>query len=132
MSGEAVRYLTRNDLLAVIEAALPASTRLRDPGQLQSAMVRPQTTAFGEDAYPDLWEKAAALMQSLLIGHPLNDGNKRLAWVAAKTFLRLNGTKTGAAPTDASYDLVISVTTGEIMDVPTIAAELRTLLSTTE
>lgn len=78
MSGETVRYLTRNDLLAVIEAALPESTRIRDAGQLQSAMVRPQTTAFGEDAYPDLWEKAAALMQSLLIGHPLNDGDKRV------------------------------------------------------
>lgn len=132
MSGETVRYLTRNDLLAVIEAALPESTRIRDAGQLQSAMVRPQTTAFGEDAYPDLWEKAAALMQSLLIGHPLNDGDKRLAWVAAKAFLRLNGTKVAAAPTDTSYDLVIAVSTGDIMDVPTIAARLQALLGGTD
>lgn len=132
MSGEAVRYLNRHDLLAIIEAALPGSVRMRDAGQLQATVLRPQTTVFGEDAYSDLWEKAAALMQSVLIGHPLSDGNKRLAWLAAKAFLRLNGTKVGAAPTSSAYDLVIDVTTGEIMEVPVIAELLKKLLHESE
>lgn len=128
MSSETVRYLNRNDLLAIIEIALPGSVKLRDAGQLQAAVLRPQTTAFGEDAYPGLWEKAAALMQSVLIGHPLSDGNKRLAWLSAKAFLRLNGAKVSAAPTNAAHDLVIDVTTGEIMEVPVIAELLKELL----
>lgn len=54
-------------------------------GLLGSAAARPQTTAFGEDAYQDLWTKAAALLQSILKNHALVDGNKRLAWLATAT-----------------------------------------------
>lgn len=121
-------YLTRTDLFAIIEVILPPTVTVRDHGLLQAAILRPQTTVFGEDAYPDPWEKAAALMQSLLIGHPLSDGNKRLAWTSAKAFLRYNGEKVGNPDTDAAYDLVIAVTTGEIIDVPEMAERLRALL----
>lgn len=121
-------YLTRADLFAIIEAILPSTVAVRDHGQLQAAMVRPQTTAFGQDAYPDLWHKAAALMQSLLIGHPLSDGNKRLAWTSAKAFLDLNGEKVGVPDTDITYAFVVAVTIGELADVPEIAEQLRSLL----
>jgi death-on-curing protein len=47
--------------------------------------------AFGVDAYPELWDKAAALLQSLARNHALVDGNKRTAWAAAWTFLHING-----------------------------------------
>lgn len=119
-------YLTRADLFAIIEEVLPRTVTIRDHGQLQAATLRPQTTAFAEDAYPDLWEKAAALMQSLLIGRPLSDGNKRLAWTSGKAFLRYNGEKVGAP--DAAYEPVVAVTTGEIVDVPKIADRMRALL----
>ncbi|MFE1169430.1 type II toxin-antitoxin system death-on-curing family toxin [Nocardiopsis sp. NPDC058789] len=121
-------YLARTDLFAIIEVILPPSVTVRDHGQLQAALVRPQTTAFGEDAYPDHWQKAAALMQSLLVGHPLSDGNKRLAWTSAKAFLDLNGEKVGAPDTDTAYELVVAVTIGELVDVPEIAGRLRSLL----
>ncbi|XKK41045.1 Fic family protein [Nocardiopsis sp. ARC36] len=122
-------YLTRADVTVIIQAVLPATVAMRDVGLLQAALLRPQTTVFGEDAYPDLWQKAAALMQSVLIGHPLSDGNKRLAWTSARAFLRLNGEGFGPVDQDASYDLVIAVTTGELVDIPEIAERLRKLLA---
>ncbi|GAB2492243.1 type II toxin-antitoxin system death-on-curing family toxin [Nocardiopsis aegyptia] len=127
MSDDDPIFLTRQDLLALIQDLLPPSVTLRDPGQLHAAVLRPQTSAFGEDAYPGLWEKAAALMQSILIGHPLSDGNKRLAWLAAKVFLRYNRQCFPPVDTTSAYDLVIAVTTGELEDVPDIADRLRKL-----
>ncbi|WP_433699874.1 type II toxin-antitoxin system death-on-curing family toxin [Nocardiopsis sp. CA-288880] len=120
-------YLTRADVTVIVQAVLPATAVMRDVGLLQAALLRPQTTVFGEDAYPDLWQKAAALMQSVLIGHPLSDGNKRLAWTSARAFLRLNGEGFGPVDQDAAYDLVIAVTTGELVDIPEIAERLRKL-----
>ncbi|WP_435108319.1 type II toxin-antitoxin system death-on-curing family toxin [Nocardiopsis synnemataformans] len=122
------RYLTKADVRVIIEATLPSYVTVRDIGQLHAALLRPQTTAFGDDAYPDVWQKAAALMQSILIGHPLSDGNKRLAWVSAKLFLRLNGQKVGRPDQSAAYDLVIAVTTGDPVDVSEIADQLRKLM----
>ncbi|NUW36756.1 Fic family protein [Nonomuraea sp. SMC257] len=55
-------------------------------GQLHGAVLPPQMTVFGDDACPGPWRKAAAVMQSILIGHPLVDGNKRLAWTVAVAF----------------------------------------------
>ena len=49
-----------------------------------------QNAVGGEDAYPDLWTKAAALLQSIVKNHALVDGNKRLAWMATAVFLELN------------------------------------------
>jgi death-on-curing protein len=126
------RYLTKADIRVIIEAALPSYVTVRDVGQLHAALLRPQTTAFGDDAYPDVWQKAAALMQSVLIGHPLSDGNKRLAWITAKAFLRLNGQKVGRPDQNAAYDLVIAVTTGDLADVPEIADRLRELMPPAE
>ncbi|ODQ95512.1 death-on-curing protein [Mycolicibacterium holsaticum] len=65
--------------------------RVADYGLLDAAVARPQATAFGIDAYPDLFTKAAALLQSLARNHALVDGNKRTAWAATWTFLYLNG-----------------------------------------
>lgn len=64
---------------------------MRDFGLLDSAVVRPRSTVYGIDAYPDVLTKAAALLDSLVRNHPLVDGNKRTAWAAAWTFLGLNG-----------------------------------------
>ena len=64
---------------------------LRYPDGLSSAVGRPQQSAFGEDAYPTIQLKAAALMQSLAENQPFVDGNKRIAWIAGKLFLQIHG-----------------------------------------
>lgn len=120
------RYLTVDELRQIAELVLP-SVAFRDAGQLHAAVQRPQASAFQEEAYPDLWQKAAALMQSIVIGHPLADGNKRLAWLSMDAFLSLNGVDFRYTDEDAAYDLVIAVTTGELADVPEIADRLRKL-----
>jgi death-on-curing protein len=51
----------------------------------------------GEELYPDLWTKAAALMQSLIRNHPFVDGNKRAAVTATGIFLELNGQRLTAS-----------------------------------
>jgi death on curing protein len=121
-----IAYLTKEDILAIADVILP-SVAMRDAGQLHTAALRPQTTAFGQDAYPTLWDKAAALLQSLVIGHPLMDGNERLGWVCAVIFLRLNGESLHYTDTRAAYELVIAVATGELIDIPDMAALMRKL-----
>lgn len=64
---------------------------VRDLKLLESALQRPQSSFMGTDLYPTLFEKAAALMHSLLLNHPFVDGNKRTATVATAYFLHLNG-----------------------------------------
>jgi death on curing protein len=122
----AVEYLDLDDLLTLATALLGDPPPVRDIGLLGAAAARPQTTAFGEDAYPDLWSKAAALLQSLVKNHALVDGNKRLGWLATATFLELNGAAVTRAPNDDVYDLVIDVAGGH-HDVTDIAAALRRL-----
>ncbi|MET7772835.1 type II toxin-antitoxin system death-on-curing family toxin [Nocardia sp. NPDC005366] len=97
---------------------------LRDPGLLASAAARPQATIFGADAYPTLWEKAAALLHSIAGNHPLVDGNKRLAIVAAIVFLARNGIDVDHLDEDRAYDLMIAVAKSELCEVADIAAGL--------
>lgn len=85
-----------------------------DAGLLDSALKRPQASAFGEPAYPTLWAQAAAMMQSLARNHPLVDGNKRLAWAATKLFLRFNGVALRAPSSDDGETFVLDVVTGSL------------------
>ena len=75
------RFLTLEDALAAAQAYLGRRPEVRDYGLLESALLRPQCSVFGQDAYPDLDHKAAALLSSLVGNHALVDGNKRLGWV---------------------------------------------------
>jgi len=115
-----VRFLALEDVLAL--ARRVGEPRPRDVGLVASAVARPQTSVFGEDAYPDLHTKAAALLHSLARNHAFVDGNKRVAWLAAGAFYWINGMLLDA-PEDPAYDLVIAVATGEV-DVPQIAQTL--------
>jgi death-on-curing protein len=117
-------YLDLDDLLAAADAAVGGSAQLRDVGLMQAAATRPQVTVFGEDAYPSLDEKAAALVQSLVTGHPLVDGNKRLGWVGLRVFYLLNGTDIHPDP-DEAFDFVTAVADGSLRDVTAIADRLR-------
>ena len=99
---------------------------LISPEKLEAAVLRPETSVFGADAYPTLAEKAAALLESLAVGHPFLDGNKRIAFAAMETFLRLNGVSI-SAPEDPMYDLVMDVAAGALKGVELIAERLREL-----
>jgi death on curing protein len=114
-------YLTLEDALEVI-GQLGAGP-VRDAGLLASAMARPQTSVFGHNAYPTLAEKAAALMHSLARNPALVDGNKRLAWVLTRTFLRLNDYDL-RMEADSAEALIVKVTAGDI-DAREIAGALR-------
>ncbi len=116
-------YLTTVDVVEAATVTLGAPPEVRDWGLLESALQRPQATVFGDDAYPTLLLKAAALLSSLVGNHALVDGNKRLGWVCTRLFLILNGSDL-AAPEDDAYDLVMAVAAGELTDVHEIAQQL--------
>lgn len=117
-------YLTLAELLRVAERAIDGGVEVRDHGLLESALARPQASVFGDDAYPTLEEKAAALMHSLVRNHALVDGNKRLGLAATIAFLGMNGRRL-TLTNDEAYDLVIAVATGKLDEVGEIAVRLR-------
>lgn len=117
-------FLTLPELLHVTARTLGPDYAVRDYGLLEAALARPQATAFGKDAYPDLRAKAAALLHSLARNHALIDGNKRLALAALIAFYGLNGRRL-TLTNDAAYDLVISIASGQLDTVEDIAAILR-------
>ncbi len=117
-------FLDLESLLHVASRTLGGDPAVRDYGLLESALARPQASAFGEDAYPDIHQKAAALLHSLARNHPLVDGNKRTALAATIAFLGMNGIRLTLSNDDA-YDLVMSVATGALEDVSSIAAALQ-------
>lgn len=122
-----VELLTVDDLIELARRLLGDPPPIRDAGLLAAAAARPGATAFGEDAYPDLWEKAAALLHSIVTNHPLVDGNKRLGWLATAVFLLLNDVPADRAGNDDVYELVIAVAEGrgDAREVGDIAARLR-------
>lgn len=116
-------YLDLEDLLEIARAAVGRDVVVRDYGLLESALARPRASVFGQDAYPNLHLKAAALLHSLSRNRALVDGNKRLAWIACRTFLAINSHWI-SAPEDERFDLVIGVATGAMSDLDEIAARL--------
>lgn len=120
-------YLTRDEVVEECSEALGMRLIVGDEGLLQAAVGRPQASAFGKDAYPTVWDKAAALMHSIATNHPFVDGNKRAAWTATWLFLGVNG---HLMPTDYNVDdaeqLVLDVATGA-MDWRKLAEELQAL-----
>jgi death on curing protein len=120
-------YVDVEDLVALAAQILGDPPPIRDLGLLGSAAARPAASAFGEDAYPDIWLKAAALLQSLVKNHPLVDGNKRLGWLATAVFLQLNGVEATHASNDEVYDFVMDVAAGQ-QSVTEIAEGLRRIV----
>jgi death-on-curing protein len=117
-----IDHLDVEDLLEIAAGVL-GEVSLRDPGLLASAAARPQTTVLGEDAYPTLPDKAAALMHSLARNHALVDGNKRLAWAATRVFCLLNGHDLRFTVDEA--ERVVVATAIGALDVPDLADQLR-------
>lgn len=89
-----VVYLSLEQVLFVHEDQIErygGSSGLRDLSLLESAIFRPQSSFGGEDLYPTIFVKAAALMHSIILNHPFIDGNKRTGMATGLVFLELNG-----------------------------------------
>lgn len=118
-------HLDVEDLLTAAGHAAGGPVDVRDFGLLTAALARPRATVFGQDAYPDLYTKAAALLHSLVRNHALIDGNKRAAWAGAWVFLEVNGEHLGdPLDVDAAEQLVLDAAKGTI-DVNELAVGLR-------
>lgn len=116
-------YLRLPELLHIGERTLGGEVLIRDVGLLESALARPQASAFGEDAYRSVHDKAAALVHSLTCNHALVDGNKRLALAAVIVFYGVNGYRL-TLTNDEAYDLIIAIATGELDEIEPIAQHL--------
>jgi death on curing protein len=86
---------------------------IRDTGSLESAIARPFQTFGGEDLYPTIFEKAAALGESLIVNHPFIDGNKRTGFFAMISLIEDDGHFLKSTQNEA-YDFTIKISTGEI------------------
>ena len=113
-------YLTLDDALQITNAF---GFHVRDSGLLASALARPAASMFGEDAYPDIDRKAAALLESLVRNHPLFDGNKRTGWTIMVAFLWINGFAHDFMA-DEGFDLVVGVAEG-MVDLDQAEATIR-------
>lgn len=113
-------YLDLDDLLILVGDL--GVGPVRDLGLLEAAARRPRTTLYGREAYADLDAKAAALLDSLVRGHGLVDGNKRLGWLATVVFYGLNDVSLDA-PDEGAYRLVMTVA-ADHLDVDVIAGQL--------
>jgi len=129
--SDPIEFVDLDDLIDLAGVLLGDPPPIRDMGLLGSAAARPQTTVFGQDAYPDLFTKAAAFLHSIVNNHALVDGNKRLGWLATAVFLELNGVAVTMISNDDVYDLVIDVAANHA-DVDHIASELRRLTGETD
>ena len=116
-------YLTLPELLRVPERVLAGDVVVRDHGLLESALTRPRTTVFGQDAYPSLDGKPAALLHSLARSQALVDGDKRLALAGVIAFYGVNGRRL-TLTNDEAYDLIVAVATGELDSVQKITSAL--------
>lgn len=96
---------------------------MRDRGGLESAAARPAMTFGGDDLYPDLAAKAAALMHSLVLNHPFLDGNKRVGAAAAELFLRVNGA--GLDASDEEFEAVTLATAAGDVEPEALAIWFR-------
>lgn len=105
-----IRYVTFEVFVRQIEKR---GFVVRDLGLVQSAIARPETSLFGEPAYPTIDLKGAALMESLAKNHPLFDGNERSAWLGLNYFLELNGWEI-VATEDDSFRYILDVATSTI------------------
>jgi death-on-curing protein len=122
-----MRYLTSEQVL-FIHARLIAETGgkhgIRDLGLLQSAVSRPQAAFEGNELYPDIYSKSAALMESLINNHPFVDGNKRIGITATAMFLQANSYSLATSNRELEA-FVLSVASGE-QTLESIAAWLKT------
>lgn len=86
---------------------------VRDLGAFESALAQPRMTFGGEELYPNLIDKAAALCFSLVMNHPFVDGNKRIGHAAMDVFLLMNGWEI-VAPVDEQESIILALADGSL------------------
>lgn len=118
-----IRYLTPAELYSINEEVVGHRPFVRDRHLLRSAAARPMNAAFGQEAYPTIFDKAAALLHSLAYHHLFADGNKRTATRATVRFLQENGLDVTWTEADA-YQYILEIAQG-LHDVPAIAEWLQ-------
>ena len=118
-------FLTVDDALEVARLVIGEPPRVRDFTDLDAALARPQQTEDGYEVFPGIWDKAAALMESLARSYALVDGNKRLTWNATWYFLGVNGHPL-AEPLDeeAAFQFMYDLVRGRVA-ATAIAQRLR-------
>ncbi|MBI3001220.1 MAG: type II toxin-antitoxin system death-on-curing family toxin [Deltaproteobacteria bacterium] len=113
-----MRYLYPKQILYLHEQIMAVSGRsagIRDEGLLESAVYRPQASFSGQDLYPDLFGKVAAVGHSLIMNHPFVDGNKRTGFEAMRLMLRLNGVDIHAS-IDAKFNFAMDIAKGKLRE----------------
>lgn len=118
LSVEQILHLYR-----VLVRAFGGRSGIRYRAGLESAVARPAMTFDGDDLYPDLPAKAAALMHSLVLNHPFVDGNKRIGAAAAELFLRVNGASLDAS--DEEFEGVTLATAAGSVQAEALAIWFR-------
>jgi death-on-curing protein len=111
-----MRFLTLGEVLALHRRILAESggrAGVRDLGAIASALSQPRVSVEGQDAYPTLLDKAAALGFSLIRNHGFIDGNKRIAHAAMDVFLVMNGMEI-RAPVDEQERFMLSLAAGKV------------------
>jgi death-on-curing protein len=111
-----IRFLTLIEVLELHRRVIEQSGGafgIRDLGLLRSAIAQPEMTFGGEDLYPSLFEKAAALGFSIITNHPFVDGNKRTGHAAMEAFLVLNRMEINAS-VDEQERVVLALASGEL------------------
>ena len=122
-----MKYINLQQLLALHVLAIDqfgGADGLRDLGRLEAALAAQRQEVFGQELYPSVYEKAAALCRGIIGDHPFADGNKRTAMLAAITFLKING-QDFLAQQGELEDFAVQVAV-EHLDVAAIAAWLQT------
>lgn len=108
-------FPTAEEVLVAAEYACGFKPLVSDPGLFESSLMRPAATIFGKDAYPSIWDKAAALLHSLATTQALTDGNKRTGWAACWLFLGLNGHRIAPVlDVDAAEELIVEIAANQL------------------
>ena len=105
-----MNFLNLEDALQQIAMA---GFHIKDVGLLDSTLARPRASVFGEDAYPSLELKAAAMTHSVIKNHPMVDGNKRTSWFLLNAFLYINGF-TLEMSTQQGLDFTLGIATDQL------------------
>ncbi len=122
-----MKYLSPEQIIALHRLALEkygGSEGVRDLHLLKSAAIRPLVTTMGQDAYPNLFLKAAVLLESLIKNHPFLDGNKRTAFISAVVFLEVNGYRFNIDQEEAA-DFVLKIAASSKKETEVIAVWLK-------
>lgn len=115
------KYLTSEEVIAIHDHFVKkfgGTLGIRDDGLLESGVYRCQVVYGGKDLYRNIFEKAAAILHSMIFDHPFVDGNKRAAIISASSMLMRNGYNFEATDDElVAFPLAVEKTRPEISEI---------------